>query len=87
MNDNQYRAVLVYITRYPKENKEEQEELINYWNKEFKKYLRKKAAQELVQEMSSHDSSNAEDSSTRPADDTTSSVRVWHVLKKKITGS
>lgn len=80
------QACLVATTKNPHADPDIQRQRVSMYTTLFRALLTEKTRQKPVENVRQHDSSPAQDCSTRPAHNPTRRKSIWHVLKQKITG-
>ena len=79
------QELMVGASKYPFPNKAHQDENVGRLTQIFQALLTEKARQEVVKQVRDNNTSNAQNSSTSPADNTPRSIGIGNILKQKIT--
>ena len=80
--------LLLGLTKYPHPDKAIQARKVQLMTQVFKALLSAKESREkCIQQIREDNRRRAENGSPRPADNPSRGVRIWNVLKQKVTGS
>jgi len=78
------KELLVGASKYPFPEKTAQDHNVGRLTEIFQALLTEKARQKIVKQVRENNTSNAQNSSTSPADNTPRSIGIWNILKQKI---
>lgn len=81
------KSLMVFRTKNPSVNKEDQRVIIFNYNRMFKALLSEKSRQELVKQMGNNNSSRSENSGSSPANNAPRSIRIRDILEQQVAGS